>query len=107
MHYAVPVALMSPGWAGLSQTHTGFHEGHAFSAGLLPVSLRQVLGLSAGKKTRVGPAVMAHGQRAMAQVDDLHSVRMTAPWLHSMVMVTHMSRSGCARRHLAPLSSSG
>jgi hypothetical protein len=45
---------------------------------------------------------VAHGQRAMAQVDNLHHVRMTALPAESVIMVAPVRRLGSARRYLGP-----
>ena len=54
------------------------------------------LGLPTWEKPRVRPAVVAHGQRAVTQVNDLHRVRMT---LHAerVIMIPSVRRCGGAR----------
>src|ERR1035437_4356734 len=54
---------------------------------------------------RVRPAVVAHGQRAVAQVNDLHRVRMTALRAERVIMVAPVRRRDSARRYLGHLRS--
>jgi len=65
----------------------------------------EALGLPVREKSRVRPAVVAHGQRAVAQVDDLYRVRMTALHAERVSMVAPMRRRGSARCYLGHLRS--
>jgi len=67
--------------------------------------LGEALGLPAWEKPRVRPAVVAHGQRAVAQVNDLHRVRMTALHAERVIMVAPVRRRDSARRYLGHLRS--
>ena len=66
---------------------------------LVPVPLGEALGLPTREKPRVRPAVMAHGQCAMAQVDNLHDVRTALP-PGRVIMVAPVHRRSGARCHL-------
>ena len=67
--------------------------------------LGEALGLPVREKPRVRPAVVAHGQRAVAQVNDLHRVRMTALHAERVIMVAPVRRRDNARRYLGHLRS--
>ena len=62
--------------------------------------LGETLGLPVREEPRVRPAVVAHGQCAVAQVNDLHRVRMTALQAERMIMVAPVRRRGGARCYL-------
>ena len=68
--------------------------------------LGETLGLPIRKKPRVRPTVVAYSQRAVAQVDDLHHVRMTALRAERVIMIAPVRRRGSARRYLGHLCSS-
>jgi hypothetical protein len=70
----------------------GVGERNACPASLVPVPLGETLGLPVREKPRVRPAVVAHGQRAVAQVDDLYRVRMTALHAEPVIMVAPVRR---------------
>jgi hypothetical protein len=77
----------------------------ACRASLVPVPLGEALSLPVREKSGVHPAVMAHSQRAVAQVDDLHRVGMTALHLVGVIMVAPMRRRDSAGCHLGHLRS--
>ena len=72
----------------------------AFPESLVPVPLREAFGLPVRQKPRVRPAVVAHGQRTVAQVDDLYRVWMTALHTEPVIMVAPVRRGGSARCYL-------
>jgi len=100
---------MRQGWTVILSLRTtrsarlGAREKNACPESLVPVPLGEAFGLPIREKPRVRPAVVAHGQRAMAQVDNLHHVRMTALPAESVIMVAPVRRLGSARRYLGPL----
>jgi hypothetical protein len=63
------------------------------------VSFGEALGIPMREKARVRPAVVAHGQGATAQEDDLHRVRMTALHAEHVMMVAPVRRADGARGH--------
>ena len=67
--------------------------------------LGEALGLLVREKTRVRPAVVAHGQRAVPQVNDLYRVWMTALHAERVIMVAPVRRHGRARCYLGHLRS--
>jgi hypothetical protein len=67
--------------------------------------LGEGFGLPGRDKPRVRPTVMAHGQRPMTQVDNLHHVRMAARPAGSVIMVAHVRGCCSARCHLSHLRS--
>jgi hypothetical protein len=67
------------------------------------VPLGQALGLPVRQKPRVRPAVVAHGDRAVAQMDDLHRVRVTALHGDRVIVVAPVRRAGGARCHLGSI----
>jgi hypothetical protein len=78
----------------------GAGERNACPKSLVPVPLRETLRLPVREKPRVRPAVVTHGQRAVAQVDDLYRVWLTALHTERVVMVAPVRRGGNARCHL-------
>jgi hypothetical protein len=64
------------------------------------VSVGEALGLPGREKAGVGTAVVAHGQRAKPQVDDLYCMRMTVLHLERVMMVAAVSRRRSTRRDL-------
>ena len=83
----------------------GERQASACLAGLVPVLLGEALGLPVREKPRVRPAVVAYRQRAVAQVDDLHRVRMTPLQAECVIMVAPMRRRDSARCDLGHLRS--
>jgi hypothetical protein len=69
------------------------------------VHLGEARGLPVREKPRVRPAVVAHGQRAVAQMDDLHRVRVTARHAGHVIVVAPVRRRGGARCHLGQVRS--
>jgi len=73
---------------------------------LVPVPLGEALCLPVGEEPRIRPAVVADGQPAVAEKDDLHCVGMTALDADRVLMVAPV----CCRRgacgHLSHLTSS-
>jgi hypothetical protein len=69
------------------------------------VPLGKALGLPVWEKPRVRPAVVAHSQRAVAQVNDLHRVRVTALLAERVIMVAPVRRRGRAHCHLCYMRS--
>jgi hypothetical protein len=67
------------------------------------VPLGEALGLPVREEPLVRPAVVALGQRAVAQVNDLHRVRMTALRAERVIMVAPVRRRDSARRYLGHL----
>jgi hypothetical protein len=91
----------------LSARRCGEGEWNACPAGLVPVPLGEALGLPIREKPRVRPAVVAHGQRAAAQVHDVHRVRMTELYAEPVIVVSSVRRCGsacCDGCHLCPIS---
>ena len=74
-------------------------------ASLVPMPHGEALGLPVREKARVSPAVVADGQRAWAEVDDLHRVRMTALAVGRVIMVASVCRRGSARCYFGHLRS--
>jgi|GEM_PF-2374154 len=79
----------------------GTREKDVCAEGLVPVQHRKALGRPKRQKSRVRPAVMAHGQRAIAQVDDLHHMGLTALPAQSVIMVAPVRCLGSAGCHLS------
>jgi hypothetical protein len=77
----------------------GAGQWHAGHAGLLSMALGEALGLPVWDEPGVRATVMADGDRALPQLDDLHRVRMTAVRVRRMVVVASVSGGGGRRRH--------
>lgn len=79
----------------------GTREENVRPEGLVTVLCGEAFGHPKWHKPRVRPAVMAHGQCAIAQVDNLHHVGMTALHAQSVIMVAPVRRLGSAGCHLS------
>jgi len=69
--------------------------------GLVPVADREALGLPVRQESRVGPAVVAHRQCPVPQVDDLHRMRMATRHTCPVRVVASVHRFGSAGCHLS------
>ena len=96
---------VGPGARTSRSARCGAHERDACPASLVPVPLGETLGLPVREKPRVRPAVVAHGQRAVAQINDLHLVRMAALHARRVIMVAPVRRRGSARGNRGHLRS--